>query len=326
MGANPSASQQSTPTSAAANPTPSATDPSAAGATPNASPQSSTTYPPAAPQSTAPEPGATPQSPAPGQVDAQAAKQHLSEARDSLAQLTSLPEAAKLQGDARTQVSQLISNFNELITTQTDWKAAYAKVSANIDMLIGPDSASATGMSGTTGAPPATAGTTGTAGAAAPAMQIEPAIKAKLQEFRTHLKEFEQAAGGLAPAASPSATTGAMAPGANPSSTANPANPAGTSATSPSPAGAAPTTAAPEPTNTPMPTTTSGTSGVPGATGTSGTMAPTPAGESKTEADKHLDAIQGILNQAKDGKLDKSQTDQIKTHLEQLRQLIGQAK
>jgi hypothetical protein len=44
------------------------------------------------------------------------------------------------------------------------------------------------------------------------------------------------------------------------------------------------------------------------------------------EADKHIDAIQDILSKAKDGKLDKEQTEQIKTHLEQLRQLIGQAK
>src|SRR5919198_322680 len=91
-GANPSAaSQQSTPTAAAANPTPSTTDPTAAGA------QTYPAQPPAAQPS-------TPQA----QVDAQAAKQHLSEARDALAQLTSLPEAAKLQGEARTQVSQLI--------------------------------------------------------------------------------------------------------------------------------------------------------------------------------------------------------------------------
>jgi hypothetical protein len=342
MGANPSAaSQQPAPTSAAANPTPTATDPTAAGAAPNPSSAPSPTSPSATPQSSASQPPATSPSAPQGQVDAQAAKQHLSEARDSLAELTSLPEAAKLQGDARTQISQLISNFNELITTQSDWKAAYAKVSANLDSLIGPDTASsgATGTTGTTGAPPATAGTTGIAGAAGPAMQIDPAIKTKLQDFRTHLKEFEQAAGGLNPAAgaSPSASTGAMAPAANPSSTANPANPASTSATSPSPAGAAPTTASPEPTNAPMPTGTSGTSGVPGATGTSGAAAPAPTddqskasakseGQGHSEADKHLDAIQDILNKSKDGKLDKTQTDQIKTHLEQLRQLIAQAK
>src|SRR5260370_27531641 len=60
-------------------------------------------------------------------VDAAAAKQHLSEARDTLSQLTATPEAARLQGDARTQVSQLISNFNDLITTQSDWRSADPK-------------------------------------------------------------------------------------------------------------------------------------------------------------------------------------------------------
>src|SRR5260370_17587384 len=72
-------------------------------------------------------------------VDAAAAKQHLSEARDTLSQLTSMPEAARLQGDARTQVSQLISNFNELITMQSEWRSAYAKVDANLAALLGPE-------------------------------------------------------------------------------------------------------------------------------------------------------------------------------------------
>ena len=77
--------------------------------------------PPRAQQTTTTQPATT------GQVDANAAKKHLSDARDTLSQLTSMPEAAKLQGDARTQVSELISNFNELITTQADWRAAYAR-------------------------------------------------------------------------------------------------------------------------------------------------------------------------------------------------------
>src|SRR6185295_13820121 len=99
-----------------------------------ASPQ--TQPPPTTTQSPAPQaeqPPATPQADQPsaapaGQVDKDAAKRHLSEARESLSQLAALPEAAKLQGETRTQVSQLISSFNELITTQNDWKAAYQKV------------------------------------------------------------------------------------------------------------------------------------------------------------------------------------------------------
>ena len=39
-------------------------------------------------------------------------------------------------------------------------------------------------------------------------------------------------------------------------------------------------------------------------------------------ADQQFEAIDAILNQAKDGKLDKAQTDQLKAHIEQLRQLV----
>src|ERR687892_601116 len=79
--------------------------------------------PPTQPTTQQPAPGR-----ASGQLDPAAAKTHHSAARDTLRQLTSLPEAAKLQGDARTQVSQLISNFNELITTSANWRASYEKV------------------------------------------------------------------------------------------------------------------------------------------------------------------------------------------------------
>ena len=64
-------------------------------------------------------------------------KRHLTAARDTLSQLTQLPAAAQLTGDARTQVSQLISNFNELITTNADWRAAYTKLQGNLTALVG---------------------------------------------------------------------------------------------------------------------------------------------------------------------------------------------
>src|SRR5439155_23972280 len=117
-------------------------------------------------------------------VDAAASKMHLSAARDTLSQLTSMPEAGRLQGDARAQVSQIISSFNDLITTQSDWRSAYTKVDAALTSLLGPE---------TPDQPPAVTGVTGavgTAGAAAPA--LDPAGRAKLVEFRTHLKEFER--------------------------------------------------------------------------------------------------------------------------------------
>src|SRR5207248_10012131 len=88
------------------------------------------------PQPMPPQPAQSPS----GQGDVNVAKAHLTEARDTLSQLTSMPEAARLQGDARAQVSQLISNFNALISAQSDWRSAYNKVDGNLTSLLGPDS------------------------------------------------------------------------------------------------------------------------------------------------------------------------------------------
>jgi hypothetical protein len=258
--------------------------------------------PPAQPTTQQPQPAQpTTQQPAPasaaGQLDPAAAKTHLSAARDTLSQLTSLPEAAKLQGDARTQVSQVISNFNELITTQSDWRSAYAKVDANLTALLGsemPDAAvtgvtGAVGTAGTAGAPPAPApGPTG--------IQLEPAVRGKLVEFRKHLKEFEKAAGGPAPAAAPKSAPIEPAPSAAP-----PTGATGTSGMMPPPAAAA----------TPMDQTTKG-------------RAAEQMGHS--EADKHLDAISAILAKSKTGTLTRAQTTELKKHVAELRMLLKQGK
>ena len=255
--------------------------------------------PPAATQPTPPTPRpqqTTTTQPASGaQVDANAAKKHLSEARDTLSQLTSMPEAAKLQGDARTQVSELIANFNELITTQSDWRAAYGKVDANLTSLLGPEGSEPA-------QPPVsgTAGAVGTSGSAAGA--LDPAIRTKLAEFRTNLKMFEQAAGGRAESGAmpPSAATGATSNPANPTVTGTPTNP------DPAKPGQPPTTA--------------------GATGTSGMADQQKAAEQAghSEADKHLDAISAILEKSKTGTLTKAQTDELKKHVAELRALLSQ--
>jgi hypothetical protein len=95
-----------------------------------------------------------------------------------------------------------------LITTQADWRASYAKVDANLTTLLGPGSPDA--------APPASAvtGAIGTSGTTPPAT-LDPAVRAKLVEFRTHLKAFEQAAGSNA--------AGETAPPVATASTASPA-------------------------------------------------------------------------------------------------------
>jgi len=111
--------------------------------------------------------------------------------------MTQLPAAQQLTGENRTQVSQLISNFNELITTNTEWKASYAKLSANLTALIGAETADASPAAAPAAQPAPATGTAGAVGTSGTtAATLDPAVKAKLVEFRTHLKEFERAAGG----------------------------------------------------------------------------------------------------------------------------------
>lgn len=203
--AAPASAPQSEPPSAAPAAAPSQDRP--ATPEPSAAPQAQPAPPAAQPQSPSPDqptPAAQPPAAAgaqePGaqpQIDADAARRHLMAARESLSQLTQLPAASQLNGEARTQVAQLISNFNELITTQSNWRASYAKVSSNLTALIGADNTDAeaaggapTTSTGATAAPGAV-GTTGSA-----TVEIDPAIRAKLVEFRHNLSEFQKASGG----------------------------------------------------------------------------------------------------------------------------------
>ena len=131
------------------------------------------------------------------QTDTAAAHQRLVAARDTLAQLTQLPAAAQLSGEARNQVSQLITNFNELITTESNWHASYDKVSANLTTLLGPDNSdteAAAGAPATNTGATATPGAVGTSGTAS--VELDPAIRGKLVELRKNLNEFRKAAEG----------------------------------------------------------------------------------------------------------------------------------
>jgi hypothetical protein len=179
----------------------------AAAATPAEQPSATPSAPAPSPAATAPSPAA--QSPAPTaaeaapaaaaqpqaaaaqpQIDADGARRSLVAARESLTQLTKLPAAAQLTGDARTQVGQLIANFNELISAQTNWRASYTKVAANLTALLGSDSADAAAAP----APAATPGAVGTAGSTK--VELDPSIREKLMELRKNLAEFEKASGG----------------------------------------------------------------------------------------------------------------------------------
>jgi hypothetical protein len=162
-----------------------------AAATPAEQPPSTSPAAPPSPAVTAPPSAAAAQP----QIDA--ARSALTAARDSLTQLTQLPAAAQLSGDARTQVGQLIVNFNELTSAQSNWRAAYTKVAANLTALLGPDNgdvaATASAPAAAT-APTGTAGTVGTSGATT--LALDPMVRAKLVELRRNLAEFEKASGG----------------------------------------------------------------------------------------------------------------------------------
>jgi len=275
----------------------------------SAASSASTSATPAEPSSTTPaEPTSTPaqsaaapagsaaatQSPAgeaaqAQQPDEQAARKHLTEARNTLSEMTQLPAAAQLTGDARTQISQLISNFNELITTQSDWRASYAKVSANLTALIGPDSGTPdpSTASGTAGA----VGTSGTT-----PVNIDPAVRGKLVELRKHLAEFERVAtggGASSSATTPSASSSATTPSAS------------SSTTTPSASGS---TTTPSASGTTEPSTASSAAAAPQA-----------------ESLRLIAAIESMLKSQNEGgglTLDKTQADMLRTHLADLKRLL----
>ncbi len=114
-------------------------------------------------------------------------KRHLIAARNTLNELSRLPAAGQLTGNARTQVSQLIRNFNELIAADAEWRQSYTKVESDLNALLGGESS--------VGPSPAEAGTAG-AVATAGVVEVDPGIKAKLIEFRARLNAFEEAARG----------------------------------------------------------------------------------------------------------------------------------
>ena len=228
---------------------------------------SSATNPPATnPAQTGSATGETAQATQPGtapagtaQSDTNAARQHLTEARQSLADMTALPQAQQLQGEARNQVSQLISQFNQLITTQTEWRASYDQVNATLSTLLGTSSAASTSTS-TQGA----VGTSGSAGASG-SITLDPAIRAKLEEFRTHLQAFYTAAGGEAAASGSTSATGSMSSTGSTTATGSTGAPGSTSSTM-------------------------------GATETSGAMSSTAAAG---DVESHIAAIERILDQAR---------------------------
>ncbi len=73
----------------------------------------------------------------PGRDEAKS-RQSLVQARETLAEITKLPEASQLQGQPRTEISQLINNFNSLLGAEANWYEHYQTVMQNVHNLIGP--------------------------------------------------------------------------------------------------------------------------------------------------------------------------------------------
>jgi hypothetical protein len=212
-----------------------------------------------------------------GQANVEAAREHLSQARQALADLTALPQAQQLTGEARNHVSQLISQFNTLITTEENWQNHYQEVNQTLMQLL--SAQASPGTTADTPDAPAT-GTTGAVGTSGSAQaEIDPAIRNQLMQFRTHLQAFHAAASGSGGAASSAtgATSGSMT-GMTSGTTSGTASSTTTSETSPA-------------------TTTTGSAqtGTPAGAQT-GTQASSQAGSSEVE--RHIAAIERILNEA----------------------------
>jgi hypothetical protein len=271
-----------------------------------------------------------------GPVDQEAARTQMTEARNTLTQLTQLPAAAQLTGEARVQVTQVIANFNELITTTHDWPVSYAKVEANLNALLGPENTDAESTSGVaTGTTGATAtGVVGTSGAT-PAATLDPAVRAKLIELRTHLKAYEKAAGGVPKAAAatvPPATAPAPTPEVTPTTAPTP-TPAAAPATATTPTLAATPADAPAP----IPAATQPTAPAQAAA----QPAQAPADKlGRDAALRHIEAIEAILNGTGAAttstpgtagtsgtklptKLDRSELEKLRMHISELKLLVG---
>jgi hypothetical protein len=237
-------------------------------------------------------------------------------ARNALSELTQLPAASQLTGEARTQVQQLISNFNELITTNVNWRASYAKVEGTLGMLLAPEP------------PPAASGTAGAVGTSGTTPAIDPAVRAKLVQFREHLKQFEAIAGATpAPAAAPAAAASEPPTAAPPSTP-----PATASTTSTSTTTTTTTSAPPEPRPDPEPAAEPVSAEdillhieaievILGAQATAQSAATAAAGGAVTTSPTASGSTKTTITNA-DVTLNPSQLDQIKAHLADIRRAV----
>lgn len=317
MGSAEQAAESSAPSDGVGSPAAMAASapPSTADATATTSPTDPTPSPTGTSPTDMPQ---TPAAPGPAEYGALGASEpvpesrsHLLAARDSLASLTQMPQAAGITGDARVQVSQLITRFNELIATNAAWREPLDDVKRRLNTLLTVDDRdtpreAATGTSGT--------------------VVLDPDVRAKLTEFRSHLEAFERSAGGQATRpgqqeASSSITEATPGELATRASETDPTAASGSTST-----GAAAAQ---------MPGAPAGTVG--------GQPVQADAISDAAEAGRHIDAIEAILRRARGAhagvtgtsgstteeqmtagrsELEPSEIEAIRTHLNELRRLL----
>jgi hypothetical protein len=296
--------------------------------------QSGQSAQPTEPQSSQPQPSAQ------GRDEA-GARQELVQAKQALMDLTKLPEASQLQGEARNGVIQIINAFNGLVTADANWLDRYKEVQQQVTRLLGDASASSV-----SGSEP---GSTGTSGSASASPEVPAAVRTKLIEFRQHLTAFGKAAG--APDNGAAAGTSSSAASSSSSSTASdvtsssaqssqsPTSSQAGTTSSQSPQSATSTPASGETfqqhfdaiadlvqqalASSPAPSSssTTGTTGTSGSTTGSGSS--TTAGSSTTSGTGQSGAASATSSSGA-VPVDRATLEQIQSHLQRLRELARQ--
>lgn len=262
--------------------------------------------------------------------DEAAARQELVQAKQALSDLTKMPEASQLQGEARTGVIEIINSFNALVTAESNWHDRYKAVEQQLARVLGSDG-SATASTATEAGSVGTSGSTSASSADLPAP-----IRSKLVEFRQHLQAFGKAAG--APEASASGSTSGSP--SQPPATSSSSPSTGSTETQQGAAGQSSATAetfqqhldamsdllqqalsgAPAAGSTSgtgsEPSTTAGTSGSSSTTGSSSSAAGQPGSSSSASSASSPPAGSVIV--------DRATLDQLQSHLQRLRQLARQ--
>jgi hypothetical protein len=252
--------------------------------------------------------------------DEAAARQELVQAKQTLMDLTKLPETQQLQGEARNGVIQIINSFNSLVTADANWYDRYQEVQQQLSRILGDSAASGTATSGTE------SGSVGTSGSSSADMPA--AVRSKLVEFRQHLEAFGKAAGAPANAAAAgSSSTAGSASAASAQSATGTTTSQSTAASTQEPSSV--TSAAGETFQQHFDAIADlvqqalGSAPAPSGSTTTGTTGSSTTGSSTTGSSTTASQA-GATSPAATVTVDRAALEQIQSHLQRLRQLARQ--